>query len=81
MVLQLLAGAMDRYSIHVYMCKCVFVTFLDVMLRIPLANERSTKSDSSDFGYEFVTVRSGNTTNAYYFAFSWNGVYVVNKGD
>ena len=43
MVLQFLAGAMARYSMHVYMCKCGFVTFLDVMLRIPLANERSTR--------------------------------------
>ena len=70
MVLQLLAGAMARYYMHVYVCKCGFVTFLDVMLRTPLANERSTKSDSSDFGYEFVTVRSGNTTNEFYLAFS-----------
>ena len=69
------------YSMHVYVCKCGFVTSLDVMLRIPLAHEWSTKSDSSDFGYEFVTVRSGNTTNAYYSTFSWMGVYVVNKGD
>ena len=51
------------------------------MLRTPLANEWSTKSDNLDFGYEFVTVRSGNTTNEYYSAFSWVGVYVVNKGD
>jgi hypothetical protein len=68
MVLQLLAGAMARYSMHMYICKCGFVTFLDVMLRTPLANERSTKSNSSDIGYEFVTVCSGNTTNEYYSA-------------
>ena len=31
------------YSMCMYVCKCGFVTFLDVMLRTPLANERSTR--------------------------------------
>lgn len=57
-----------RSSMHMYVCKCGFTTFLDVMLRTPLANERSTKSESSYFGYEFVTVHGGNITNAYYSA-------------
>ena len=66
---------------RVYVCKWGFITLLDVMLGTPLANERSTKRDNLDSGYEFVTVCSATLRTSIIRISIKMGVYVVNKGD